>query len=150
VAAYYAGGGDEWAKVVVCDSTHFADGASIAPTIEALATFGNYAGYGNPPTPVKNRGRVYGNNTFPGGLGTAELNDAATDLAGIKKTPLASHQSYKADILATIPAGQVFFIYTHASNSVIEDCVADGTGARRDDNARAERIPYNGLSLSKF
>ena len=150
VAAYYAGGGDEWAKAVVCDSTHFADGTSIAPTLEALATFGDYAGYGNPLMPVKNRGRVYGNNTFPGGLGTAEMNDVATDLAGIKKTPLASDQSYKADILATIPAGQVFFIYTHASNSVIEDCVADGTGRRRGDNVQAERIPYNGLSLSGF
>ena len=110
MAAYYAGGGDEWAKVVVCDSTHFADGASIAPTIEALATFGNYAGYGNPPTPVKNRGHVYGNNTFPGGLGTAELNDVATDLAGMKKTPLSSDQAYKSDILGTILPVQVFFI----------------------------------------
>lgn len=128
VVAWYAGGDFEWARTVTFDSTHFGDGTSITVMIEAIDSFGVYGSIAHPAAPAKNRALVLGNNTFPGGIGTTEMNDVASSLGGMNFTILSSDQSDKNAILARIPAYQVFFITTHSKPNIIEDCFGDGSG----------------------
>lgn len=112
---------------VVFDSTHFPDGTPITVTMRVTDSRGMvFADSGT--APAKNRGLVLGNRTFPGAIGTTEMNDVDTVLHAASFTTQPSDESNKESILAQIPPYQVFSISTHANSSVFEDCFGTGSG----------------------